>query len=105
MSCAAKAIGALVSIVVTGKVTDSVFEGVKPGDEVTFSFLAERKSPVREIPGQGVVFDNISPHMVCTEDFEIAFNNKAHMMHLGPIPPVCGPGLSAAMCCARRDGD
>merc|ERR1719453_1062598 len=85
MSCATKALGALVSVLITGKVTESDLPGVTAGEKMQLSFLVEKEALVRNIVGQGIVTDGIAPYQVCSEDFALTFDNKVHM-HLGDLP-------------------
>merc|ERR1719453_625241 len=85
MSCATKALGALVSVLITGKVTESDMPNVNVGEKMQLSFIVEKEALVRNIVGQGIVTDGIAPYQVCTDDFALTFDNKVHM-HLGDLP-------------------
>jgi len=91
----------LVSVVLTGKVSTSAFVdpksafNISAGDTVTVSFLAEKTAYVRNIEGQGIVTDGISPYLMCSEEFALAFSNKQgdlrELVHLGPqLPDATG---------------
>jgi len=73
------------SIVITGKVRDVSIPGVKPGDTLKLSFLAESTPLVREIEEQGIVQDGIAPYKVCDEDFSLK-TSSGLSIHLGPMP-------------------
>ena len=80
-----KGLGALVSVVITGKVSDGNLGGVSKGDRVDLSFLANPKQMVRVIEGQGAVLDGIGPYPVCTEDFALTVSS-GHRFYLGAMP-------------------
>ena len=72
--CKAPKTGALMSVVISGLVKSSKMPGVHNGSTVNIQFLAEPQGLIREIPGQGVVYDGISPYKVCPEDFDVKFS-------------------------------
>lgn len=85
-----QAIGALVSVLISGKCGDGNLAGVKAGDTFKMAFHTESISPIREIEGQGVVYDGISPLRVCTEDFTLTFSSGMHA-HLGELGMTPSP--------------
>ena len=48
--------------------------GVHNGSTVNIQFLAEPQGLIRDIVGQGVVYDGISPYKICPEDFDVKFS-------------------------------
>lgn len=87
-SCTAS-LGALLSIVISGTVHESLLPGVAVGDTLSISFLAEPKALVREIPEQGIIADGIAPYKVCPGDFVVSTSSgfTAHYQ----VPPVVPP--------------
>ena len=91
-----KALEALVSVVITGKVGFSAVTpmsstmNVTAGDTMTLSFLIDKSAIVRNVVGQGIVMDGIAPFPVCTEDFKLSFSSGLRV-YLGP-PPVALDG-------------
>jgi len=84
--CSSK-LGPLVSVLISGTVRESQMPGVKAGEEVKVSFLAESTAIVRNIVGQGIVYDGISPYKVCQEDFSVSFSSGFTGHFLKPPPP------------------
>lgn len=74
----------LVGVLIAGKCGEGNVAGVKPGDSFKLSFDVESVAPVREIKGQGIVHDGISPHRVCDDDFSLTFSSGMHA-HLAPL--------------------
>ena len=66
--CKAPKTGSLMSVVISGLVTSSKMPGVHKNSTVNIQFLAEPQGLIREVPGQGVVYDGISPYKICPED-------------------------------------
>ena len=72
--CKAPKTGSLMSVVISGLVTSSKMPGVHKNSTVNIQFLAEPQGLIREVPGQGVVYDGISPYKICPEDFDVKFS-------------------------------
>jgi len=72
--CQAPKTGALMSVVISGLVKSSKMPGVHNGSTVNIQFLAEPQGLIRDIVGQGVVYDGISPYKICPEDFDVKFS-------------------------------
>lgn len=79
------ALDALISVVISGNVSVSTNPHAKVGDTVTMSFLADPTPTVREIPGQGIIYDGIGPYAVCKDDFSLTVGGSMPT-HLGPMP-------------------
>jgi hypothetical protein len=92
------ALGPLMSVILTGTVRESVMPGVKAGEEIKISFLAESTAMVRDIKGQGIVYDGISPYKVCQQDFEVSFSSgfTAHFKRPPPPAPTAVSGTPGA---------
>tara|TARA_B110001452_G_scaffold263547_1_gene265150 strand:+ start:812 stop:1483 length:672 start_codon:yes stop_codon:yes gene_type:complete len=90
-SCTA-GLGALLSVVISGTVRESLLPSVAVGDTLSISFLAEPKALVREVPGQGIVTDGIAPYKVCPEEFEVSTSSgfSAHYTVPPVVPPLPG---------------
>ena len=89
-SCSNK-MGTLISVVLAGKVSQSLMPGIQVGDEMTVSFLAETTKLHREVVGQGVVYDGIAPYKVCDDDFEVTFSSGVRAHYLPPETPPVAP--------------
>ena len=72
--CKAPKTGSLMSVIISGLVTSSKMPGVHKNSTVNIQFLAEPQGLIREVPGQGVVYDGISPYKICPEDFDVKFS-------------------------------
>ena len=81
----------LLSVVIKGLVKHSSMPGVHDGSTVSIEFLAEPQGLVRDIVGQGVVYDGISPYKICPQDFEIKFSTGVKGRFL---PPPAEPEVS-----------
>lgn len=97
-----KAVDALISVLITGNVTFSAMDGspksksfpVTKGDTMSLAFTVDPEALVRDITGQGIVTDGISPYTVCSEDFSLTFGSGMPF-YLGP-PPVTFDGTVGA---------
>ena len=81
--CKAPKTGSLMSVVISGLVTSSKMPGVHKNSTVNIQFLAEPQGLIREVPGQGVVYDGISPYKICPEDFDVKFSTGVK------VPAAC----------------
>ena len=81
--CKAPKTGSLMSVVISGLVTSSKMPGVHKNSTVNIQFLAEPQGLIREVPGQGVVYDGISPYKICPEDFDVKFSTGVK------VPATC----------------
>lgn len=90
MVCA-PSLDALVSVVLTAKVTTSQYDGARIGDTLSLSFNVDPKWTVRDIVGQGIVEDGIGPFGVCDEHFLLAFSSGMQVPHRAkPCSHVAG---------------
>jgi len=82
------ALGALLSIAISGTVKTSTMTGVEVGTDFTVSLLAEPTALYRMIEGQGLVQDGISPHKAC--DLEVSFSSGLKAHYTAPADPTLG---------------
>ena len=72
------------SVVISGLVKRSAMPGVHNNSTASVQFVAEPQGLIRDIVGQGVVYDGISPYKICPDGFNVEFSTgvKGHF-----IPP------------------
>jgi len=85
--CRAPTSGALMNVVISGLVKSSQMPGVHNGSKVSIQFLAEPQGLIRDIVGQGVVYDGISPYKICPEDFDVKFSTGVKGRFIPPKEP------------------
>ena len=83
---------ALVSVVLTARVTTSTLDtvGAHVGDTLSLSFNVDPTWVHREIVGQGVVEDGIGPFGVCDEHFLLSFSSGLQANLKMPEPAAAG---------------